>query len=182
VTGAVAAGRDDDYIIRLTAIISCAGPRYQRGACRRAFRKRRAAAWTSWFNAFFRPENNITAVTPLSRARATGVGMAFASYRGEDRVTLCFLWRCAINRGVPRSANLAGLQFDHLICREQSFPWHLVKRSTPLKNVDRTEGYDIPGRNRRWKELSEVRDKIAEVVVPFVKSLTGFLEARTLSL
>src|SRR5207245_7111869 len=95
-------------------------------------------------------------------------GMAFASkYRTEDRVTLCFFGDGAINKGSFQEAlNLIEL-FNLpvvLLCENNIFAMGTsVKRSTSLKQiVDRAEGYDIPGEIVDGMNFREVRDKLAE--------------------
>ena len=113
-------------------------------------------------------------------------GMAFASkYRTEDRVTLCFFGDGAINQGSFHEAlNLIAL-FKLpvvLICENNLFAMGTsVKRSTSLKQiVDRAEGYDIPGEIVDGMNFREVRDKLAEIVCSIRKDPhPAFVEIRT---
>ena len=97
-------------------------------------------------------------------------GMAFAAkYRGEDRITLCFFGDGAINQGAFHEAfNLAALFKLPVIfiCENNLFAMGTsVERSTSLKQiVDRAEGYDIPGYVADGMNFRDVRDKLTEVV------------------
>src|SRR5205809_2924212 len=113
-------------------------------------------------------------------------GLAFASkYREEDRVTLCFFGDGAINQGSFHEAlNLIALYKLPvvLICENNLFAMGTsVQRSTSLKQlVDRAEGYDIPGEIVDGMNFREVRDKLAEIVASIRKeSHPAFVEART---
>jgi len=190
VTGAVAAVRDDDYIItayrdhahalaRGTSADACMAELFgKETGCSRGlggsmhFFDRR--------NHMYGGHAIVAAHVPLA------VGMAFAiKYRGEDRVTLCFFGDGAINQGAFHEAlNLAALYKLPIvfICENNLFAMGTsVKRSTSLKQiVDRTEGYDIPGEIVDGMNFREVRDKIVEVVDSIRKEPhPAFLEART---
>src|SRR5712691_5886434 len=113
-------------------------------------------------------------------------GMAFAiKYRGDDRVTLCFFGDGAINQGSFHEAlNLAALYRLPIIfiCENNLFAMGTsVKRSTSLKQiVDRAEGYDIPGEIVDGMNFREVRDKLSEIVTSIRKDAhPAFVEART---
>src|SRR3981081_3540416 len=113
-------------------------------------------------------------------------GLAFAcKYRNEDRVTLCFFGDGAINQGSFHEAlNLAALYKLPVIfiCGNNLFAMGTsVKRSTSLKQiVDRAEGYDIPGEIVDGMNFREVRDEVAEITTSIRKeSHPAFVEART---
>jgi len=155
VTGAVAAVRDDDYIITAYRDHAHALARgTSANACMaELFGKATGCSRGLGGSMHFFDRNNhmygghaiVAAHVPLA------VGMAFAiKYRGEDRVTLCFFGDGAINQGAFHEAlNLAALYKLPIvfICENNLFAMGTsVKRSTSLKQiVDRAEGYDIPG-------------------------------------
>jgi pyruvate dehydrogenase E1 component alpha subunit len=190
VTGAVAAVRDDDYIItayrdhahalaRGTSANACMAELFgKETGCSRGL---------GGSMHFFDRKNHMYGGHAIVAAHVPlAVGMAFAiKYRGEDRVTLCFFGDGAINQGAFHEAlNLAALYKLPIvfICENNLFAMGTsVKRSTSLKQiVDRTEGYDIPGEIVDGMNFREVRDKIAEVVDSIRKGPhPAFLEART---
>ncbi|PYI70399.1 MAG: pyruvate dehydrogenase (acetyl-transferring) E1 component subunit alpha [Verrucomicrobia bacterium] len=176
VTGAVAAVRDDDYIItayrdhahalaRGTSANACMAELFGKATgCSRGL---------GGSMHFFDKQHHMYGGHAIVAAHVPlGVGLAFAiKYRGEDRVTLCFFGDGAINQGAFHEAlNLAALYKLPIvfICENNLFAMGTsVKRSTSLKQiVDRAEGYDIPG-------ISEVVDSIRKEPHP------AFLEART---
>jgi len=113
-------------------------------------------------------------------------GMAFASkYRTEDRVTLCFFGDGAINQGSFHEAlNLAALFKLPVIfiCENNLFAMGTsVERSTSLKQIiDRAEGYDIPSCVVDGMNFRRVRDTLSEVVTSIRKDPhPAFVEART---
>jgi pyruvate dehydrogenase E1 component alpha subunit len=186
VTGAIAAVRDDDYIItayrdhahalaRGTSADACMAELFGKetgcsrglGGSMHFFDKKRH---------MYGGHAIVAAHVPLA------VGLAFSiKYRGEDRVTLCFFGDGAINQGAFHEAlNLAALYKLPIvfICENNLFAMGTsVKRSTSLRQiVDRAEGYDIvDGMNFR-----EVRDKVAEIVESIRKEAhPAFLEMRT---
>src|SRR6266481_500790 len=190
VTGAVAAVRDDDYIItayrdhahalaRGTSANACMAELFgKETGCSRGL---------GGSMHFFDKQHHMYGWHALGAPHVPlAVGLAFAiKYRGEDRVTLCFFGDGAINQGAFHEAlNLAALYKLPivLICENNLFAMGTsVKGSTSLKQiVDRAEGYDIPGEIVDGMNFREVRDKIAEVVDSIRKeSHPAFLEART---
>jgi pyruvate dehydrogenase E1 component alpha subunit len=190
VTGAVAAVRDDDYIItayrdhahalaRGTSANACMAELFgKETGCSRGL---------GGSMHFFDKQHHMYGGHAIVAAHVPlAVGLAFAiKYRGEDRVTLCFFGDGAINQGAFHEAlNLAALYKLPIvfICENNLFAMGTsVKRSTSLKQiVDRAEGYDIPGEIVDGMNFREVRDKIAEVVDSIRKeSHPAFLEART---
>src|ERR1700736_4423892 len=174
VAGAVAAVRDDDYIItayrdhghalaRGTSADACMAELFgKETGCSRGL---------GGSMHFFDKENHMYGGHAIVSAHIPlAAGMAFASkYRGEDRVTLCFFGDGAINQGSFHEAlNLMALYKLPivLICENNLFAMGTsVKRSTSLKQiVDRAEGYDIPGEIVDGMNFREVRDKLAEIV------------------
>src|SRR6202162_3044154 len=190
VTGAVAAVRDDDYVItayrdhahalaRGTSADACMAELFgKETGCSRGL---------GGSMHFFDKKNHMYGGHAIVGAHIPlAAGMAFASkYRGEDRVTLCFFGDGAINQGSFHEAlNLIALYRLPviLICENNLFAMGTsVKRSTSLKQiVDRAEGYDIPGEIVDGMNFREVRDKIAEVAASIRKDPhPAFLEVRT---
>src|SRR6202043_2449344 len=190
VVGAIAAVRDDDYIItayrdhahalaRGTSADACMAELFGKetgcsrglGGSMQLFDRK---------NHMYGGHAIVAAHVPLA------VGMAFASkYRGEDRVTLCFFGDGAINQGSFHEAlNLIALYKLPvvLVCENNLFAMGTsVKRSTSLKQiVDRAEGYDIPGEIVDGMNFREVRDKLAEIVDSVGKDPhPAFVEIRT---
>jgi pyruvate dehydrogenase E1 component subunit alpha len=190
VTGAVAAIRDDDYVItayrdhahalaRGTSANACMAELFGKATgCSRGL---------GGSMHFFDKQHHMYGGHAIVAAHVPlGVGLAFAiKYRGEDRVTLCFFGDGAINQGAFHEAlNLAALYSLPIvfICENNLFAMGTsVKRSTSLKQIiDRAEGYDIPGEIVDGMNFREVRDKISEVVDSIRKEPhPAFLEART---
>src|SRR5882762_9272961 len=190
VAGAVAATRDDDYIItayrdhahalaRGTSTNACMAELFgKETGCSRGL-----GGSMHFFNRsrhMYGGHAIVGAHVPLA------AGMAFAiKYRGEDRVTLCFFGDGAINQGSFHEAlNLMALYKLPivLICENKLCAMGTsVKRSTSLKQiVDRAEGYDILGEIVDGMNFREVRDKVAEVADSIRKeSHPAFLEVRT---
>src|SRR5438093_4291301 len=190
VVGAVAAARDDDYLItayrdhahaiaRGTSLNICMAELFGKATgCSRGL-----GGSMHYFDKqhhMYGGHAIVAAHVPL------GVGLAFAiKYRGEDRVTRCFFGDGAINQGAFHEAlNLAALYKLPIvfICENNLFAMGTsVKRSTSLKQiVDRAEGYDIPGEIVDGMNYREVRDKIAEVVDSIRKDQhPAFFEVRT---
>ncbi len=190
VMGAVAAVRDDDYIItayrdhahalaRGTSANACMAELFgKETGCSRGLGG--SMHFFDKANHFYGGHAIVGAHVPLA------AGMAFASkYRCEDRVTLCFFGDGAINQGSFHEAlNLIALYKLPvvLICENNLFAMGTsVKRSTSLKQiVDRAEGYDIPGEIVDGMNFREVRDKLAEIVSSIRKEPhPAFVEART---
>jgi len=190
VVGAVAAVRDDDYIItayrdhahalaRGTSANACMAELFgKETGCSRGL---------GGSMHFFDRQNHMYGGHAIVGAHVPlAAGMSFASkYRGEDRVTLCFFGDGAINQGAFHEAlNLIALYKLPvvLICENNFFAMGTsVKRSTSLKQiVDRAEGYDIPGEVVDGMSFREVRDKLAEIVASIRKEPhPAFVEART---
>src|SRR5438270_4836699 len=190
VVGAVAAVRDDDYII--TAYRDH-GHALARGTSPNACMAELFGKATGCSQGlggsmhFFDKKNHMYGGHAIVGAHVPlAAGMAFASkYREEDRITLCFFGDGAINQGSFHEAlNLIALYKLPvvLICENNLFAMGTsVERSTSLKEiVDRAEGYDIPGTVIDGMNFREVRDKISDIVT----SIRGdphpaFAEVRT---
>ncbi len=97
-------------------------------------------------------------------------GLAFASkYRGENRVTLCYMGDGAINIGSFHEAlNIAGLYKLPVIfiCENNYFSMGThAHRSNPLKEiVNRGRGYDMPSAVIDGMDARAVRDGLAGIV------------------
>ena len=190
VVGAVAAVRNDDYII--TAYRDH-GHALARGTSANACMAELFGKATGCSKGlggsmhFFDKKNHMYGGHAIVGAHVPlAAGLAFASkYREEDRVTLCFFGDGAINQGSFHEAlNLIALYKLPviLICENNLFAMGTsVKRSTSLKQiVDRAEGYDIPGEIVDGMNFREVRDKISEVAASIRKDPhPAFLEVRT---
>src|SRR5713101_3351920 len=190
VVGAIAAVRDDDYVItayrdhahalaRGTSEDACMAELFgKETGCSRGL--------GGSMHFFDRSRHMYGGHAIVGAHVPLAAGMAFASkYRGEDRVTLCFFGDGAINQGSFHEAlNLMALYKLPivLICENNLFAMGTsVKRSTSLKQiVDRAEGYDIPGEIVDGMNFREVRDKLAEIVSSIRKDPhPAFVEIRT---
>src|SRR5438445_3263656 len=190
VVGAVAAVRDDDYIItayrdhghalaRGTSANACMAELFGKATG--------CSLGLGGSMHFFDKQNQMYGGHAIVGAHVPlAAGLAFASkYRNEDRVTLCFFGDGAINQGSFHEAlNLIALYKLPvvLICENNLFAMGTsVKRSTSLKQiVDRAEGYDIPGDIVDGMNFREVRDKLSEIVTSIRKDPhPAFVEIRT---
>jgi pyruvate dehydrogenase E1 component alpha subunit len=190
VTGAVAAVRDDDYIItayRDHAHALARGTNSDACMAELFGKETGCSRGLGGSMHFFDKKNHMYGGHAIVGAHVPlAAGMAFASkYRDEDRVTLCFFGDGAINQGAFHEAlNLIALYKLPvvLICENNLFAMGTsVKRSTSLKQiVDRAEGYDIPGEIVDGMNFREVRDKLAEIVDSIRKDPhPAFVEVRT---
>lgn len=190
VVGAVAATRNDDYLItayrdhahalaRGTSANACMAELFGKvTGCSRGLGG--SMHYFDKANHMYGGHAIVGAHVPLA------AGMALASkYRNEDRVTLCFFGDGAINQGAFHEAlNMAGLLKLPVIfiCENNLFAMGTsVERSTSLKQiVDRAEGYDIPGFVADGMNFREVRDKLSEVAESIRKDPhPAFVEVRT---
>src|SRR5438270_7599538 len=190
VAGAVAAVREDDYII--TAYRDH-GHALARGISANAcmaelFGKANGCSQGLGGSMhFFDKKNHMYGGHAIVGAHVPlAAGLAFAcKYREEDRVTLCFFGDGAINQGAFHEAlNLIALYKLPvvLICENNLFAMGTsVQRSTSLKQiVDRAEGYDIPGEIVDGMNFREVRDKLSDIVTSIRKDPhPAFVEIRT---
>ena len=190
VIGAIAATRDDDYLItayrdhahalaRGTTANACMAELFGRETgCSRGL---------GGSMHFFDKAHHVYGGHAIVGAHVPlACGLAFAcKYRNENRVTLCFFGDGAINQGAFHEAlNLAALYKLPVlfVCENNLFAMGTsVERSTSLKQIiDRAEGYDIPASVVDGMNFREVRDKIAETVASIRKdSHPAFIEART---
>src|SRR6059058_4362206 len=190
VAGAIAAVRDDDYVItayrdhahalaRGTSADACMAELFgKETGCSRGL---------GGSMHFFDRKNHMYGGHAIVGAHVPlATGMAFAAkYRGEDRVTLCFFGDGAINQGAFHEAlNLAALYKLPVlfICENNLFAMGTsVQRSTSLKQiVDRAEGYDIPADIVDGMNFREVRDKMSDIVGSIRREPhPAFIEART---
>ncbi len=113
-------------------------------------------------------------------------GMAFASkYRGEDRCTLCFYGDGAINQGAFHEAlNLAALWKLPVIfvCENNLFGMGThVERATAVKELtNRAKAYDMPSMVVSGMDVRHVRDSFRTVLDAMRKKpYPFFIEART---
>jgi pyruvate dehydrogenase E1 component alpha subunit len=190
VTGAIAATRDDDYLItayrdhahalvRGTTANACMAELFgKETGCSRGLGG--SMHFFDKAHHMYGGHAIVGAHVPLA------CGLAFAcKYRDEDRLTLCFFGDGAINQGAFHEAlNLAALCKLPVIfiCENNLFAMGTsVERSTSLKEIiDRAEGYDIPATVADGMNFREVRDKIAEIAVSIRKDPhPAFIEART---
>src|SRR5438270_261724 len=163
VAGAVAATRDDDYIItayrdhahalaRGTSADACMAELFgKETGCSRGL---------GGSMHFFDKQHDMYGGHAIVAAHVPlAVGMAFAiKYRGEDRVTLCFFGDGAINQGAFHEAlNLAALYRLPVIfiCENNLFAMGIGEEVDVAEaNCRSRRGLRHPGRDRRWNELS----------------------------
>jgi pyruvate dehydrogenase E1 component alpha subunit len=190
VVGAMAAIRNDDYVItayrdhahalaRGTSANACMAELFgKETGCSRGL---------GGSMHFFDKEHHVYGGHAIVGAHVPlACGLAFAcKYRNEDRVTLCFFGDGAINQGAFHEAlNLAALYKLPVIfiCENNLFAMGTsVERSTSLKQiVDRAEGYDIPGCVVDGMNFRAVRDQLRELVISVrAEPHPAFVEART---
>src|SRR3954463_16236520 len=190
VIGAIAATRDDDYLITAyrdhahalvkgTSADACMAELFGKvTGCSRGL---------GGSMHFFDKEHHMYGGHAIVGAHVPlACGLAFAcKYRNEDRVTLCFFGDGAINQGAFHEAlNLAALFKLPMIfvCENNLFAMGTsVERSTSLKQiVDRAEGYDIPGCVVDGMNFRHVRDTLSEIVESIRQDPhPAFVEART---
>src|SRR5436305_15049256 len=190
VVGAVAAVREDDYII--TAYRDH-GHALARGTTANACMAELFGKATGCSQGlggsmhFFDKKNHMYGGHAIVAAHVPlACGLAFACrYREEDRVTLCFFGDGAINQGSFHEAlNLAARYKLPVIfiCENNLYAMGTsVERSTSLKQiVDRAEGYDIPGVIADGMNFRDVRDKLLAVVKSIREDThPAFVEIRT---
>ncbi|MDQ6861548.1 MAG: pyruvate dehydrogenase (acetyl-transferring) E1 component subunit alpha [Verrucomicrobiota bacterium] len=190
VVGAIAATRDDDYLItayrdhahalgRGTTADACMAELFGKATgCSRGL---------GGSMHYFDKERHMYGGHAIVGAHVPlATGLAFAcKYREEDRVTLCFFGDGAINQGAFHEAlNLAGLMKLPVIfiCENNLFAMGTsVERSTSLKEiVERAEGYDMQKVVADGMNFREVRDKLGEVIDSIRKDPhPAFVEIRT---
>lgn len=114
------------------------------------------------------------------------VGLAFASqYRDEDRCTLCFFGDGAINQGGFHEAlNLAALWKLPVVfvCENNLFGMgtHVERAASVKELTNRAKGYDIPSMIVNGMDVRQVRDGFRTVLDAIrQRPHPFFLEART---
>ncbi|MCS6799725.1 MAG: pyruvate dehydrogenase (acetyl-transferring) E1 component subunit alpha [Myxococcota bacterium] len=101
---------------------------------------------------------------------ALAAGAAFkAKYRGEDRVSVCFLGEGAINiGGFHEAASLAGLWKLPLVLVVENNSYAMgtpFSRSSPVEDITRkAAGYGMAGDRFEGHDVLLVRDRIAQAV------------------
>ena len=190
IVGAVAAARQDDYII--TAYRDHAHA-IARGTTLNAAMAELLGKATGISNGlggsmhYFDKENHMYGGHAIVGGHLPlATGMAFASrYRGEDRSTLCFFGDGAINQGVFHEAcNLAALWKLPVmfVCENNLFGMGThVERATAVKELtNRAKGYDMPSMVVNGMDVREVRDSFRTVLDAMRKKpYPFFIEART---
>lgn len=190
VVGAVAATRDDDYLI--TAYRDHAHA-LARGTSADACMAELFGKWTGCSRGlggsmhYFDKKKHMYGGHAIVGAHVPlACGLAFAAkYRNEDRVTLCFFGDGAINQGAFHEAlNLAALYKLPVIfiCENNLFAMGTsVERSTSLKQIiDRAEGYDIQSTIVDGMNFREVRDTLSKVIASIrAEPHPAFVEMRT---
>ena len=188
--GAVAAAREDDYIItayrdhghaiaRGTSLNACMAELYGKTTgCSRGLGG--SMHYFDRANHMYGGHAIVGGHLPLA------TGLAFASkYRGEDRCTLCFFGDGAVNQGVFHEAlNLAALWKLPVVfvCENNLFGMgtHVERAASVKELTNRAKGYDMPsmifnGMDVRqvYEGLRTVLDAIRRRPHPY------FVEART---
>ena len=188
--GAVAAARDDDYIItayrdhahaiaRGTSLNACMAELLGKATgCSKGL--------GGSMHFFDRANHMYGGHAIVGGHLPLATGLAFASqYRGEDRCTLCFFGDGAINQGAFHEAlNLAALWKLPVVfvCENNLFGMgtHVERASSVKELTNRAKGYDIPSMIVNGMDVRQVRDgfktalnAIRQRPHPF------FIEART---
>src|SRR5438874_8771301 len=190
VTGAVAAIRDDDYLITAYRDHAHALARgTTANACKaELFGKETGCArgLGGSMHLFDKAHHMYGGHAIVGAHVPLACGLAFAcKYRNEDRLTLCFFGDGAINQGAFHEAlNLAALYKLPIIfiCENNLFAMGTsVERSTSLKEiVERAEGYDMQKVVADGMNFREVRDKLSEVIAQIRQEPhPAFVEIRT---
>jgi len=190
IVGAVAAARQDDYIItayRDHAHAIARGTTLNAAMAELLGKATGISKGLGGSMHFFDKENHMYGGHAIVGGHLPlATGMAFASrYRGEDRCTLCFFGDGAINQGVFHEAcNLAALWKLPVIfvCENNLFGMGThVERATAVKELtNRAKAYDMPSMVMNGMDVREVRDSFRTVLDAMRKRPYPFLiEART---
>jgi pyruvate dehydrogenase E1 component alpha subunit len=190
VVGAVAAARDDDYIItayrdhahaiaRGTSLTGCMAELFGKvTGCSRGL--------GGSMHYFDRSRNMYGGHAIVGGHLPLATGLAFASqYRGEDRCTLCFLGDGAINQGAFHEAlNLAALwKLPVLFIVENNLfgmGTHVTRAASVKEIATRAKGYDMPSMIANGMEVRHMRDAVQTALNAIRKKPHPFLmEART---
>lgn len=190
IVGAVAAARQDDYIItayRDHAHAIARGTTLNAAMAELLGKTTGISKGLGGSMHYFDKENHMYGGHAIVGAHLPlATGMAFASrYRGEDRSTLCFFGDGAINQGVFHEAcNLAALWKLPVIfvCENNLFGMGThVARATAVKELtNRAKAFDMPSMVVNGMAVREVRDSFRTVLDAMRKKPYPFLiEART---
>jgi pyruvate dehydrogenase E1 component alpha subunit len=190
IVGAVAAARQDDYIItayRDHAHAIARGTSLNAAMAELLGKSTGVSKGLGGSMHYFDKENHMYGGHAIVGGHLPlATGMAFASrYRGEDRSTLCFFGDGAINQGVFHEAcNLAALWKLPVIfvCENNLFGMGThVERATAVKELtNRAKGYDMPSMVVNGMDVREVRESFRTVLDAMRKRPYPFLiEART---
>jgi len=190
IVGAVAAARQDDYIItayRDHAHAIARGTTLNAAMAELLGKTTGISKGLGGSMHYFDKENHMYGGHAIVGGHLPlATGMAFASrYRGEDRATLCFFGDGAINQGVFHEAcNLAALWKLPVIfvCENNLFGMGThVERATAVKELtNRAKGYDMPSMVVNGMDVREVCSSFRTVLDAMRKRPYPFLiEART---
>jgi pyruvate dehydrogenase E1 component alpha subunit len=190
IVGAVAAARQDDYIItayRDHAHAIARGTTLNASMAELLGKATGISKGLGGSMHYFDKENHMYGGHAIVGGHLPlATGMAFASrYRGEDRCTLCFFGDGAVNQGVFHEAcNLAALWKLPVIfvCENNLFGMGThVERATSVKELtNRAKGYDMPSMVVNGMDVREVRDSFRTVLDAMRKRpYPFFIEART---
>jgi len=190
IVGAVAAARQDDYVItayRDHAHAIARGTTLNAAMAELLGKATGISKGLGGSMHFFDKENHMYGGHAIVGGHLPlATGMAFASrYRGEDRCTLCFFGDGAINQGVFHEAcNLAALWKLPVIfvCENNLFGMGThVERATAVKELtNRAKAYDMPSMVMNGMDVREVRDSFRTVLDAMRKRpYPFFIEART---
>jgi pyruvate dehydrogenase E1 component alpha subunit len=190
IVGAVAAARQDDYIItayRDHAHAIARGTTLNAAMAELLGKATGISKGLGGSMHYFDKENHMYGGHAIVGGHLPlATGMAFASrYRGEDRATLCFFGDGAINQGVFHEAcNLAALWKLPVIfvCENNLFGMGThVERATAVKELtNRAKGYDMPSMVVNGMDVREVCSSFRTVLDAMRKRPYPFLiEART---
>jgi pyruvate dehydrogenase E1 component subunit alpha len=190
VVGAVAAARDEDYIItayrdhahaiaRGTSLNVCMAELFGKATgCSRGL--------GGSMHFFDRSRNMYGGHAIVGGHLPLATGLAFATqYRGEDRCTLSFLGDGAINQGAFHEAlNLAALwKLPVLFIVENNLfgmGTHVTRAASVREIATRAKGYDMPSMIANGMEVRHMRDAVQTALNAIRKKPHPFfMEART---
>jgi len=190
IVGAVAAARQDDYIItayRDHAHAIARGTTLNAAMAELLGKATGISKGLGGSMHYFDKENHMYGGHAIVGGHLPlATGMAFASrYRGEDRATLCFFGDGAINQGVFHEAcNLAALWKLPVIfvCENNLFGMgtHVERAPAVQELTNRAKGYDMPSMVVDGMDVREVCSSFRTVLDAMRKRPYPFLiEART---
>jgi pyruvate dehydrogenase E1 component alpha subunit len=188
--GAVAAARDDDYIItayrdhghaiaRGTSLNACMAELYGKTTgCSKGL--------GGSMHFFDRANHMYGGHAIVGGHLPLATGLAFASkYRGEDRCTLCFFGDGAVNQGAFHEAlNLAALWKLPVVfvCENNLFGMgtHVERAASVKELTNRAKGYDMPSMIFNGMDVRQVHDGLRTVLDAIRRRPHPyFVEART---